>query len=146
MGSVNGKYVLTEDDLTWFDKNTLLTKRNVKARYQIFLKEHPDGKIPKSKFIGYLEACYGKRRCYRGLEKYIFETYDMNNDGYVDFKEYLCVLYTLSNDSPNEKLELLFSVFDVHETGVILVEEVKQIVQDFFHLLGKQKNCEGYIY
>ena len=142
MGSINGKYVLTEEDLVWFDKNTLIRKEDVQERFQNFLKVHPDGKIPKGKFVGYLEACYGKRDNYKGLEKYIYETYDMNGDGWVDFKEFLCVLYALSNDSPKEKLELLFRAFDIHKTGVLVPKEVKQIVKDFFHLLGKQKNCE----
>ena len=141
MGIVNGKYVLTNEDIEWFDKNTLIRKEDVIERYQKFLKEHPQGKIPKAKFIGYLKVCYGKRENYKGLEKYIFETYDMNGDQYVDFKEFLCVLYTLSNDSPKAKLRLLFRVFDIYQNGVILPEEVKKIVKDFFHLLGKHESC-----
>lgn len=137
MGSINGKYVLNQKDLIWFENNTLIRREDVIERYQGFLKAHPDGRIPKGEFIGHLEACYGKRKNYKGLEKYIYETYDMNADGWVDFKEFLCVLYTLSNDSPKEKLELIFRAFDIQKTGVLVREEVNQIVKDFFHLLGK---------
>ena len=141
MGSKHGKYVLTEKDITWFAKNTKIRRESVKSRYQQFLTQHPLGKIDKSEFINLLQECYGKFGNYKGLQKYVFELYDRNGDGAVDFKEFLLVIYTLSNDSPKEKLELIFRMFDINQTGTISRDELKIIVKDFFHLLGKYINC-----
>ena len=80
-----------------------------------------------------LIECYGNTY---GLEKYIFETYDRNGDGFVDFSEFLRVLYILSNDSPKEKLQLIFRAFDADKNGTISLSELKTIVKDFFNLLG----------
>ena len=72
-----------------------------------------------------------------GLEKYAFETYDIDGDGYIDFKEFLWVMYALSDESPRQKLELIFKTFDTDRNGVISAKEVKLVVKDFFQLLSK---------
>ena len=137
MGGHHGKYVLTEKDIDWFAKNTMISREDVKERYQQFLVKHPLGKMEKSEFIHLLEECYGKiHKDYRGLEKYIFETYDVNGDGWVDFCEFLRVIYSLSDECPKDKLAHMFRVFDINQTGTISKEELKIIVKDFFHLLG----------
>ena len=133
MGSSQGKYVLTDEDINWFANNTMIGKEDVKERYQQFIDKHPSGKIEKSEYINMIQECYGNTY---GLEKYIFETYDRNGDGFVDFSEFLRVLYILSNDSPKEKLQLIFRAFDADKNGTISLSELKTIVKDFFNLLG----------
>ena len=133
MGSSQGKYVLTEEDINWFANNTMIGKEDVKERYQQFIDKHPLGKIEKSEYINMIQECYGNTY---GLEKYIFETYDRNGDGFVDFSEFLKVLYILSNDSPKEKLQLIFRAFDADKNGTISLAELKSLVKDFFNLLG----------
>ena len=135
MGSSQGKYVLTEEDINWFANNTMIKKEDVKERYQQFIDKHPLGKIEKSEYINMIQECYGNTY---GLEKYIFETYDRNGDGFVDFSEFLKVIYILSNDSPKEKLQLIFRVFDADKNGTISLSELKSIVKDFFNLLGNK--------
>ena len=135
MGSSQGKYVLTEEDINWFANNTMIKKEDVKERYQQFIDKHPLGKIEKSEYINLIQECYGNTY---GLEKYVFETYDRNGDGFVDFSEFLKVLYILSNDSPKEKLQLIFRVFDADKNGTISLSELKSIVKDFFNLLGNE--------
>ena len=135
MGSSQGKYVLTEEDINWFANNTMIKKEDVKERYQQFIDKHPLGKIEKSEYINMIQECYGNTY---GLEKYIYETYDRNGDGFVDFSEFLKVLYILSNDSPKEKLQLIFRVFDADKNGTISLSELKSIVKDFFNLLGNE--------
>ena len=133
MGSSQGKYVLTDEDINWFANNTMIGKEDVKERYQQFIDKHPLGKIEKSEYINMIQECYGNTY---GLEKYIFETYDRNGDGFVDFSEFLRVLYILSNDSPKEKRQLIFRAFDADKNGTISLAELKSLVKDFFNLLG----------
>ena len=133
MGSSQGRYVLTDEDINWFANNTMIEKEDVKERYQQFIDKHPLGKIEKSEYINMIQECYGNTY---GLEKYIFETYDRNGDGFVDFSEFLKVLYILSNDSPKEKLQLIFRAFDADKNGTVSLSELKSLVKDFFNLLG----------
>lgn len=144
MGKVNGKYILDEKDITWFSDNTELSEEDVRIRYDHFVHNYPDGKIPKCAFISMLESAYtSSKRLSKiqahGFENYSFKTYDMNGDGCIDFKEFLWVLYTLSDDPPRKKLELIFKTFDVNRDGIISANEIKQVVKDFFYLLSKLK-------
>ena len=50
MGCVNGKPVLSEDDLDFIAKNTAVTRDEVDRQYENFLEKHPDGRITKRDF------------------------------------------------------------------------------------------------
>ena len=139
---VNGKYVLGDKDLKWFATNTELSEDDVKTRYEHFVETYPDGKIPKPAFMNMLESSYkaSKRMSKiqaQGLEKYAFQTYDQDGDGCINFKEFLWVMYVLSDDTPRQKLELIFGTFDTDRNGVLSPQEVKLVVKDFFNLLSK---------
>ena len=93
MGQVNGKYVLEQKDIKWFAENTELSEEDVRLRYDHFVQNYPDGKIPKDAFIAMLEGAYSSSKRMskiqaHGLENYAFKTYDLNGDGCIDFKEF----------------------------------------------------------
>jgi Ca2+-binding EF-hand superfamily protein len=50
MGCVNGKPVLTADDLEFIANNTAISRDEVDRQYENFLTQHPDGKITKREF------------------------------------------------------------------------------------------------
>jgi hypothetical protein len=45
MGCVNGKPVLTEQDLEFLATHTAISRKEVDKQYENFLQKHPDGKI-----------------------------------------------------------------------------------------------------
>ena len=137
MGDSHSKYKLTDDDIWWFSKNTLMREQDVMARYQDFIQQHPTGKIPKAEFMNLMKACYGKKANHKGLEKYVYEIYDRDGDGFVDFKEFLKVIYILSEEPPRRKAHLLFRMYDRDQSGSISPNELKDIIQSFYHILGK---------
>ena len=48
------------------------------------------------------------------LEKHIFRMYDANGDGFIDFREFMLVLYVLSSGTPEENLKQIFRIFDIN--------------------------------
>ena len=40
-------------------------------------------------------------------------------DGHIDFREFMIVLYVMSNGSPEENLKQIFRVFDINNDGSI---------------------------
>ena len=136
MGSSHGKYKLTSHDLHYLCKYTGMRKHDIKVRFEQFCRKYPDGKIPKDEYISILNDCY-RTTDVAHLEQYVLSSYDMNGDGWIDFKEFLLCLFTFSGGTPKEKLSQIFRVFDLDNNGFITKEEVQKLVKDLFHLLGK---------
>ena len=53
--------------------------------------------------------------------------YDTNEDGYIDFREFMIVLYTFSNGTPEENLNQMFRVFDINSDGSVSLKELLRI-------------------
>ena len=141
MGCVNGKPCLSEEDLDFIARNTAVTRESVDEQYENFLGKHPDGKIKKKEFSAMMRQCYPDADTDK-LEKHIFRMYDSNSDGSIDFREFMIVLYVMSNGSPEENLQQIFRVFDINNDGTISMKELRRIVKDLFHLLSKEDNPE----
>ena len=77
-------------------------------------------------------------------------------DGHIDFREFMIVLYIMSNGTPEENLNQIFRVFDINNDGkitlkvrmisvcsvlsiivVISVQELQKIVRDLFLLINE---------
>jgi len=58
------------------------------------------------------------------LEKHIFRMYDSNGDGHIDFREFMIVLYIMSNGSPEANLKQIFRIFDINGDGAISKKEL----------------------
>ena len=56
--------------------------------------------------------------------------YDTNKDGSIDFKEYMISVYNMMNGSPEERLNLMFPLFDMNNDGLVSYEEIYVIGKD----------------
>merc|ERR1712066_159406 len=137
MGCINGKQLLNEEDLSYIARNTAMDKDSVEKQYQNFLKKHPDGRISRKSFHTMMKECYPGADTEK-LEKHIFRMYDSNKDGHIDFREFMIVLYIMSNGSPEENLKQIFRVFDINNDGRINLAEMKRIVNDLFKLIDEK--------
>ena len=43
-------------------------------------------------------------------------------DGHIDFREFMIVLYIMSNGTPEENLKQIFRVFDINNDGKITLK------------------------
>ena len=62
--------------------------------------------------------------------------YDSNDDGYIDFREFMIVLYICSKGTPEQNLEQIFRIFDINNDQEISRSEMKRIVKDLSTLLN----------
>ena len=66
MGAKNGKPVLRDEDIQAMIKTSGLTEEQVRATFQSFLQEHPDGKFDKKQFRTMMQKAMPEKGGRRG--------------------------------------------------------------------------------
>ena len=65
----------------------------------------------------------------------MFAEADKNNDGYIDFVEFMLIFHIMSDGTPEEVLEKIFRVFDVNSDGTINKKEMQRLIKDMYGLI-----------
>ena len=134
MGSKNGKPVLRDQDVAMLQKSSGLTEKQVREAFEMFVAEHPYGRMTPKEFKDLMaRALPGKDGA--KMEKHVFRIYDTNNDGYIDFAEFMIIFIIMSDGSPKEVLSKLFRIYDLNSDGVITKKEMKKLIKDLYALL-----------
>ena len=139
MGCANGKPVLSDEDLDFIANHTAVSRDQVDEQYENFLGKHPNGKITKNDFRNMMQACFPDHDTAK-LESHIFRMYDKNGDGHIDFREFMIVLYVMSNGTPEENLKQIFRIFDINNDGTLSPQELDRLVKDLFQMFTKKDN------
>ena len=92
-------------------------------------RDCPNGRLTPQKFIG---LGYSEHYC-----DHVFRTFDTDNNGVIDFKEFLLAVYFTSNGTAKEKLESAFRMYDLDGNGVIDVDEMTKVVQAIYGMMGE---------
>merc|ERR1719245_2863597 len=112
-----------------------MTEKEVRDAFTSFLAEHPNGKMKPKDFRELMSKALPKKDAGK-MEKHVFRIYDTNNDGYIDFVEFMVVFYIMSEGSPQEVLEKIFRVFDANSDGTITKKELTRLIKDMYGLLN----------
>merc|ERR1712025_1326958 len=121
------------DNLVKIMEYTNTDKEQVLAQYRRFLTWDPKGRISRKSFQSMLSDCLPDMRSDRlaQLSNHIWRVYDINEDGQIDFFEFMTVLHVMSSGSSEDNLRQLFRVFDINSDGSISKDELERIVNDF---------------
>jgi len=60
--------------------------------------------------------------------EHVFRTFDVDNSGRIDFKEFLLAINLTSSGNPEQKLEWAFQMYDVNGDGTIEPKEMLDII------------------
>jgi len=136
---------LSQEDMDYIVSNTAISRENIEQQFQVFITNHPDGKISKKSFKTMMKACYPGANVDK-LTKHIWRMYDDNNDGYIDFRELMMVLYIMSDGTPEQNLKQIFKIFDLNSDGKINHQEMNKITKDLSKLFNEDKNLAENIF
>ena len=84
-----------------------------------------DGEISKDELIKCLEVNYPYQEAVQKANQ-IFNEIDFNNDGSINFSEFLTVNYKKEKLLSEEALEKAFKLFDIDGNGFITLDELKE--------------------
>ncbi|CAJ0959217.1 unnamed protein product, partial [Mesorhabditis belari] len=116
-------------------ERTKFNAREIKVMYRAFKQSCPSGIVQHSQF----EEIYCQFFPQGDASQYadmVFRTFDTDNDGIMSFEEFVIGLSIISRGTAEEKLHWVFSLYDVKKKGVITYNELLQVVQSIYHLLG----------
>jgi Ca2+-binding EF-hand superfamily protein len=131
-------------------------KLAVVLRYKGFLKDCPSGQLDKTEF-GRIYKQFFPFGDPGDFAEYVFNVFDVNKNGTIDFKEFICALSVTSRGKLEEKLQCApierhrdatvsdypalsagaFQLYDIDKDGTITYEEMLQIVQSIYKMTGE---------
>jgi len=108
--------------------------------FKQFKKESPEGTIGKEEFKDVMQQM-GVVDDF--LQNLIFNVFDDNKDGTINFQEFVTALSVMTRGDPQEKLEFAFSMYDLDGNGFIDKQEMTQIMEAFYKLVGPLVTFSG---
>nr|XP_019044932.1 calcium-binding protein NCS-1 [Kwoniella bestiolae CBS 10118]OCF23862.1 calcium-binding protein NCS-1 [Kwoniella bestiolae CBS 10118] len=134
MGKSQSK--LSADDLADLQKNTYFDKKELQQWYKGFLKDCPSGQLNKEEFKKIYKQFFPFGDPSQFAD-YVFNVFDEDKSGTIEFKEFICALSVTSRGRLDEKLKWAFQLYDINQDGYITYDEMLQIVRSIYKMTGQ---------
>ena len=126
MGNSKTKNQLTSDEINFLEEQSDFTQDEIQEWYDSFRAENPDLKFTKEKIHAFYQEFFGGDPS--GYSDRVFDVFDLDKSGYLDFIEFLQCINFLTTKSADEKLKWTFRLYDVDGNGSIDFDEMVQII------------------
>ena len=123
-------------DFYYISKDTGLTLNEIQSWYDSFMIDCPKGKLSRRKFYQVYKKFYpyGKPLNFSNL---IFNTFDEDNNQYLDFHEFVKAISIVLHGNLEQKLKCAFKIYDSNGDGVIDKREMKLVINSIYELFGE---------
>lgn len=135
MGNKSSKKKLPKEDLEFLCSNTKFSKSEIKDWYRGFMRDCPDGLLSKAKFLEVYSTFFPAGNPDQFCE-HVFRSFDKDNSGKIDFKEFLLAINITSGGNPSQKLNWAFAMYDIDGNGTIEKNEMVEIIKAIYSMLG----------
>ncbi|UJR31313.1 hypothetical protein I4U23_018811 [Adineta vaga] len=127
---------LTAKQIALLKANTKYNEQEIRDWHTGFIKDCPDGRLDKKKFVDLYKQFYpnGKADNYC---KYAFNTFDANHDGSIDFEEFLISVTASSQGQLDDRLGYAFDIYDISNDGQIDQKELTTLISAMYDLVGE---------
>ena len=99
-----------------------------------FLKDCPSGMLTKDEFQKIYKQFFpfGDPSSFAD---YVFNVFDSDKSGSIDFKEFICALSVTSRGKMEDKLDWAFQLYDIDGDGKITYDEMLSIVEAIYKMV-----------
>ena len=138
MGGMNS--TLKPKDIRELTKSTQFTTDEIKEWYRGFKQDFPCGYLTKDDFTDIYGAFFPGGSATVFVDN-TFRAFDRNNNGKVDFREFLTGLSKSSQGSFEDKMKWVFQLYDTDHNGLISKNEMFTILKSI-HQIYREKDSE----
>ncbi|KAK3095230.1 hypothetical protein FSP39_011905 [Pinctada imbricata] len=117
-------------------RNTKFSKKELQIMYRGFKQECPSGIVNEETFKE-IYAQFFPQGDSSAYAHYVFNTFDHDRNGCINFEEFVMGLSVLSRGSFQERLQWAFSLYDINGDGLITKEEMLDIVSAIYDMMGR---------
>ncbi|KAI9688765.1 MAG: Neuronal calcium sensor 1 [Bathelium mastoideum] len=132
---INSQSKLSQQELSDLQKATHFDKKELQQWYKGFLKDCPSGMLTKEEFQKIYKQFFpfGDPSSFAD---YVFNVFDADKSGTIDFKEFICALSVTSRGKMEDKLDWAFQLYDIDGDGKISYDEMLKIVEAIYKMVG----------
>ncbi|KAK9449563.1 uncharacterized protein V1518DRAFT_416358 [Limtongia smithiae] len=133
MGKAQSK--LSVEQLQELQQSTYFDRRELQQWYKDFVRDCPSGQLTRPQFQKIYKQFFpfGDPTAFA---EYVFNVFDNDSSGSIDFKEFICALSITARGSVEEKLLWSFQLYDINNDGMISYDEMLAIVEAIYKMVG----------
>lgn len=126
---------LAKEDLDFLLQNSKFCEKDIRDLYKTFIEDCPHGKLTPVKFQQMYSLFFPTGNVEQ-FSDYVFRSFDIDHDGFIDFREFMLAIGVTSSGSAVEKLKWAFRLYDTDRDGVVDQSEMISIVQAIHDMMG----------
>ena len=129
MGNYGSQARLSRADINYIKQRTRFSENTIKEWFEEFRKVSPSGKLKPVKFARMYSTDFFPLGNADQFCDHVFRVFDIDHNGFVDFKEYMISIDVIVGGSAEEKVKWAFKLYDVDGNGIIDPEETLEVVK-----------------
>lgn len=119
---------LSDEDVDFLKTHTKYDEQTIREWYEGFKVDCPSGRLSRKKFIDIYRTFFPTGNPEKFCD-HVFRTFDTDNSGHIDFKEFLMAIGITASSSGEERLKWAFRMYDINNDGGIELTEMTKIVK-----------------
>ena len=99
---------LTHEDMDFLKLHTNYTEDSIKEWFKGFKQDCPNGQLTLANFVHMYMMFFPTHENAGNFLSHVFRSFDTDDSGYLDFKEFLVAVDVISGEDTSQKLQLAF--------------------------------------